>query len=222
MKTILLIEDNETIRKGLDYLFMQQEFLLFSADTLKKAKEIIENKKFDLILLDVTLPDGDGFTFYNEMKSIIHVPIIFLTAKDLEDDIVHGLELGAVDYIVKPFRNRELVLRINNALKFSNKENKIIYVKDIEVNLDNMQIKRNKNEIILTALEYKIFLFLIQNSNRIVTRESILNKIYDESGNYVNDNTLTVYIKRIREKLGTDDIIKTIKGIGYMVESNER
>ena len=218
MKTILLIEDNETIRKGLDYLFMQQEFLLLSVDTLKKAEKIIQNKKFDLILLDVTLPDGDGFTFYKEMKHVIHVPVIFLTAKDLEDDIVCGLELGAVDYIVKPFRNRELILRINNALKFNTENTNILHIKDIEINTDNMRIIRNKKEIILTTLEYKIFLLLVENKNRIITRETILDKIYEEFGNYVNDNTLTVYIKRIREKLGTDDVIKTIKGIGYRVD----
>ncbi len=218
MKTILLVEDNETIRKGLDYLFMQNSFLLLMAENLEKARVMIKTKKYDLIILDVTLTDGDGFEFLKEYQDFIHVPVIFLTAKDLEDDIVKGLELGAVDYIVKPFRNRELILRINNALKFSREDKKIINIKDVEINLANMQIRRNNEEISLTALEYKIFLVLIENANRIVTREAILEKIYNESGNYVNDNTLTVYIKRIRKKLGIDEIIKTIKGIGYMVE----
>lgn len=217
MKTILLIEDNEMIRKGLDYLFMQNDFLLLSADTLKKAKETIQNKKFDLIILDVTLPDGDGFLFYKDMKKMIHVPVIFLTAKDLEDDIVTGLELGASDYIVKPFRNRELILRINNALKLNTLENNLLHIKDIVIDKDSMKVTRENKEIGFTTLEYKIFLLLIENQNRIVTRETILDKIYNESGNYVNDNTLTVYIKRIREKLGVD-IIKTIKGIGYRVD----
>ena len=107
MKTIVLIEDNEDIIKGLDYLFMQNDMLMFSAKTIEEAKKILTVKEYDLILLDVTLPDEDGFTFYQEWKDNIHVPVIFLTARDLEDDIVRGFELGAVDYIVKPFLNRE-------------------------------------------------------------------------------------------------------------------
>lgn len=147
MKTILLVEDNEVIKKGLDYLFMQNDFLLLTASTLERAKEYIKNKKFDLLLLDVTLPDGDGFSFYQNRKEEIQVPVIFLTAKDLEDDIIRGLELGAADYIVKPFRNRELILRINNALKNKVEEKKRMLVKDIEVNLESMQVFRLGREI---------------------------------------------------------------------------
>lgn len=218
MKTILLIEDNEDIYKGLDYLFMQHDFLLLWANNLDKAKEIVYTKKFDLILLDVTLPDGDGFLFYKENKSIIYVPVIFLTAKDLEDDIVCGLELGAVDYIVKPFRNRELILRINNALKYSF-DHTIITVQDIQIIPESMKVFQNEKEIIFTTLEYKLFLLLVQNKDKVVTRDAILETIWDEDDKYVNDNTLTVYIKRIREKLGNDSIIKTIKGVGYRVDS---
>ena len=218
MKTILLVEDNEVIRKGLDYLFMQNDFLLLAASTLEKAKEYVRTKSFDLLLLDVTLPDGDGFSFYQDMKEEIYVPVIFLTAKDLEDDIVKGLELGAADYIVKPFRNRELILRINNALKNKVEEKKRMIVKDIEVDLESMQVFRLGKEIPFTMLEYKLFLLMIENVGRVVPRETILDKIWDFSGNDVNDNTLTVYIKRIREKLGRDDVIKTIKGVGYRVD----
>lgn len=218
MKTILLIEDNEDIKKGLDYLFMQNEYLLLYAKNLELAKKYIEEKKYDLILLDVTLPDGDGFTFYKEMKEQIQVPVIFLTAKDLEDDIVTGLELGAADYIVKPFRNRELLLRIGNALKFSKEIEKVLRVQDVEIHIESMQVFRNKKEILLTSLEFKIFLMMVENAGRVITRETILDCIWDESSNYVNDNTLTVYIKRIREKIGNEAIIKTIKGIGYRVD----
>lgn len=218
MKTILLIEDNEDIKKGLDYLFMQNEYLLLHAKNLSVAKNYIVEKKYDLILLDVTLPDGDGFSFYEEMRDFISAPVIFLTAKDLEDDIVHGLELGAVDYIVKPFRNRELLLRIGNALKNSKSTENILRVQDIEIHIDSMKVIRNQEEIPLTSLEFKLFLMLVENANKVVTRESILDKIWDESSNYVNDNTLTVYIKRIRNKIGSDSIIKTIKGIGYRVD----
>ncbi len=218
MKTILLVEDNETIRKGLDYLFIQNDFLLLSAENLKKAREYIKTKSFDLMILDVTLPDGNGFDFYKEMKNDIYVPVIFLTANDLEDDIVRGLELGAVDYIVKPFRNRELILRIENALKFKREDKKILHILDIQIDLESMQVVRDGSEILFTPLEYKVFLFLVENAGHVVTREAILDKIWDLAGNYVNDNTLTVYVKRIREKLGRDDVIKTIKGIGYRVD----
>lgn len=218
MKTILLIEDNEDIKKGLDYLFMQNDYLLLHAKNLEIAKKYLEEKQYDLILLDVTLPDGDGFTFYKEEKDQIEVPVIFLTAKDLEDDIVTGLELGASDYIIKPFRNRELLLRISNALKFGKEKEKILHVQDLEIYPESMQVKREGKEIPLTSLEFKIFFLLAKNASRVITRETILDFIWDESSNYVNDNTLTVYIKRIRKKIGNDTIIKTIKGIGYRVD----
>lgn len=218
MKTIFLIEDNEDIKKGLDYLFMQNEYLLLHAKNLNIAKTYVKEKKYDLILLDVTLPDGDGFSFYEEMKEKISVPVIFLTAKDLEDDIVNGLELGAVDYIVKPFRNRELLLRIGNALKYNKESIHVLRVQDVEIYKESMKVIRNRKEIPLTSLEFKLFFMMAENAGRVVTREAILDKIWDESSNYVNDNTLTVYIKRIREKIGNESIIKTIKGIGYRVD----
>ncbi len=119
---------------------------------------------------------------------------------------------------MKPFRNRELLLRIGNALKFSKENESILRVQDVEIHKESMKVIRNQEEIPLTSLEFKLFLFLCENANRVVTREAILDKIWDESSNYVNDNTLTVYIKRIREKMGSDSIIKTIKGIGYRVD----
>lgn len=221
MQTILLIEDNEEIKKGLDYLLFQNDYLLLWAKNLEMAESMIKEKEFDLILLDITLPDGNGFDFFKNNKNAIHVPVIFLTAKDLEDDIVSGLELGASDYIVKPFHNRELILRIKNALKNSINE-KIVYINDIVIYKDRMKVYKKEKEIPLTSLEYKIFSFLIENKNRVVTRENLFNYIWDDSSNYVNDNTLTVYIKRIREKLEDESIIKTIKGIGYRVEENEK
>lgn len=221
MKTILLIEDNEDIIKGLDYLFMQNDLLLLSAKTTEEATKILKEKDYDLILLDVTLPDGDGFSFYQEWKEKIYVPVIFLTARDLEDDIVRGLELGAVDYIVKPFLNRELLLRIQNALKHSKKQERIVSLEDVTIYLDSMKVLKNKEEIPLTALEYKILFLLVENRGRIVPRETLINLIWEENEHFVNDNTLTVYIKRIREKLGIA-CIKTIKGLGYKVDAYEK
>ncbi len=221
MKTILLIEDNEDIIKGLDYLFMQNDLLLLSAKTTEEATKILKEKDYDLILLDVTLPDGDGFSFYQEWKEKIYVPVIFLTARDLEDDIVRGLELGAADYIVKPFLNRELLLRIQNALKHSKKQERIVSLEDVTIYLDSMKVLKNKEEIPLTALEYKILFLLVENRSRIVPRETLMNLIWEENEHFVNDNTLTVYIKRIREKLGIT-CIKTIKGLGYKVDAYEK
>ena len=221
MKTILLIEDNEDIIKGLDYLFMQNDLLLLSAKTTEEATKILKEKDYDLILLDVTLPDGDGFSFYQEWKEKIYVPVIFLTARDLEDDIVRGLELGAADYIVKPFLNQELLLRIQNALKHSKKQERIVSLEDVTIYLDSMKVLKNKEEIPLTALEYKILFLLVENRSRIVPRETLMNLIWEENEHFVNDNTLTVYIKRIREKLGIT-CIKTIKGLGYKVDAYEK
>lgn len=220
MQTILLIEDNEEIKKGLDYLLFQNDYLLLWAKNIEMAQNMLKEKEFDLILLDITLPDGNGFEFFKNNKERIHVPVIFLTAKDLEDDIVSGLELGAFDYIVKPFHNRELILRIKNALKNSKSE-KIIHINDIVIYKDRMKVLKKEKEILLTSLEFKIFSFLVENKNHIVTRETLFNYIWDESSNYVNDNTLTVYIKRIREKLKDENIIKTVKGIGYRVDTYE-
>ncbi len=222
MKTIVLIEDNEDIIKGLDYLFMQNDMLMFSAKTIEEAKKILTVKEYDLILLDVTLPDEDGFTFYQEWKDNIHVPVIFLTARDLEDDIVRGFELGAVDYIVKPFLNRELLFRISNALKYSNKEKeRIVSLEDVTIYLDRMKVVKHQKEIVLTALEYKILFLLVENRGRIVSRDTLMKLIWEENERFVNDNTLTVYIKRIREKLNIH-CIKTIKGLGYKVDAYEK
>lgn len=221
MKTILLIEDNEDIIKGLDYLFMQNDLLLLSAKTTEEANKILMEKDYDLILLDVTLPDGDGFSFYQEWKEKIYVPVIFLTARDLEDDIVRGLELGAADYIVKPFLNRELLLRIQNALKHSKKQERIVSLEDVTIYLDSMKVLKKEEEIPLTALEYKILFLLVENKGRIVPRETLMNLIWEENEHFVNDNTLTVYIKRIREKLEVT-CIKTIKGLGYKVDAYEK
>lgn len=217
MKIVFLVEDNEDIRKGLDYLFSQNDFLFLSCGTLKEAREMILTKHYDILILDVTLPDGDGFAFYKEMKEMIHVPVLFLTAKDMEDDIVKGLELGAVDYIVKPFRNRELLMRVHNALRFQN-TSRVLHLKNLIVDFDKMQVLKNGEEVVFAALEYKLFFVFLENIDKVVTRELLLSKIWDEAGNYVNDNTLTVYIKRIRQKLGEEDIIKTIKGIGYRMD----
>lgn len=208
---ILLIEDNLTITKGLEYALSQKDFKVISASTLEEAEELIEDNNIDLIILDVTLPDGNGFDFYkNKIKDI---KTIFLTAKDSTDDIVKGLELGANDYITKPFEIRELLARINRIL-IPKKE---ITVGDITYNFDKMEVRKDNKIINLSSLEIKILNLLFMSINKVVTRNYLIESIWEWTGNDVYDNTITVYMKRIREKLDSD-IIKTIKGIGYRID----
>lgn len=219
MKNILLIEDNEIIIKGLKYSLEQEDFEVTPAKSVFEAKQLLNENKYNLIILDVMLPDGNGFELCKFIKEKEKTPVIFLTAKDEEQDIVNGLELEAEDYIIKPFRTRELILRINNILKrYEKTKNKRIQAKNVVVDVDASRVFVNGQETEFTALEYKILLLLLLNIGKTVTRDSILEKIWDVAGNFVNDNTLTVYIKRIRAKLGKEDIIKTVKGIGYRID----
>ena len=222
MKKILLVEDNEIIIKGLKYSLEQEGFEITPAKSVYDAKTKLESNKYNLIILDVMLPDGNGFELCKYIKEREKTPVIFLTAKDEEQDVVKGLDMGAEDYIIKPFRNRELLSRINNVLKRFNKENNKIIYENIEIDLDQKIVYVEGTDIELTALEFKILVLLFSNIGKVVTREQILEKIWDVAGNFVNDNTLTVYIKRIRSKLGSADCIKTIKGIGYQVQGGQK
>ena len=217
---ILLVEDNETLAKGLIYSLEQNKFNIIHKISVKETIEFIEKEKVNLIILDISLPDGNGFDLYEKNIKNKNIPTIFLTAKDEEDDIVKGLELGAEDYITKPFSTKELIARINKIL-LREKKNFIVKVKDIEFDLDKMVVYKEKNEIVLTSLELKILRLLFLNLNKVVTRNDIIERIWEWTGNDVNDNTVTVYLKRIREKLDTDIII-TIKGIGYRIDKDEK
>ena len=219
MKKILLVEDNETIIMGLKYSLEQEGFQVISAKTAKESKEKLDNKSIDIVLLDVSLPDGNGFEICKEIKEKNDIPVIFLTAQDEDTSVVLGLDLGADDYIVKPIRTRELISRIKSVLRRYGKkeENNIIQYKNIKIDTISAKVYKNNKEIIFTSLEYRILLMLFTNQNKLITREQLLEKIWDIAGNFVNDNTLTVYIKRIREKLEDDSIIKTIRGLGYRI-----
>lgn len=216
---ILLVEDNKSIIKGLEYAFAQNgyacEYCLGFDEALKKAPF-----NYDIAVLDITLPDGNGFDLFKKIRRYSELPVIFLTAVDDEDSIVNGLELGADDYITKPFSTRELIARIKRAANKNNKNN-IITVSGVTLDLDKSAVFENGNQLELTALEYKLLSLLMQNVGKVVTRELIFEKIWDASGNFVNDNTLTVYIKRIRKKLNCD-IIKTVKGLGYKIAEDEK
>ena len=214
---ILLIEDNEIIVNGLKYALEKAGYQVRFANNLKIAQEYIEKEELNLVILDLMLPDGNGFTFYEKFIKANNLATIILTAKDEEDDIVYGLNVGAEDYLTKPFSAKELLARINKIF-LRQKRNSIIKVKNISFDLEKMVVKRNDNVIELTTLELKLLQLLFLNLNKVVTRSAILDTIWDSTGNDVDNHTITVYFKRIREKLGTD-IIKTIKGIGYRVDN---
>ena len=211
---ILLVEDNKSIIKGLEYAFAQNgyscEYCLSLDEAVRKAPF-----NYDAAVIDIMLPDGNGFDLFKKIRRYSDLPVIFLTAVDDEDSVVNGLELGADDYITKPFSTRELIARIKRVANKNSKKN-IITVSGVTLDLDKSAVFENGKQLELTALEYKLLSLLMQNVGRVVTRELIFEKIWDVSGNFVNDNTLTVYIKRIRKKLDAD-IIKTVKGMGYQV-----
>ena len=192
MKTILIVEDNEAIIKGLKYLLEQEQFQVIACKSIEETMNIIGKQDIDLVVLDITLPDGSGYEMCEYIKKYTNTPIIFLTARDEEQDVVKGLDMGAEDYIIKPFRNRELVSRINNVLRRFNTESNKIKYKNLQINLEEKTACVNGIDIGLTALEYKILVLLFTNIGKTVTREQILEKIWDVAGNFVNDNTLTV------------------------------
>lgn len=214
---VLLVEDNISIIKGLAYSFEKNKLNLVAKTNIKESKEFLSsNKDIDLIILDITLPDGNGFDLYNDIIKLLNIPTIFLTAKDEEDDIVKGLEIGAEDYITKPFSTKELLARVNKVLLRSKKKS-LIKIKDITYNLDKAVLYKDNIEIELTALELKLINLLFNNLGHVVSRNVILDKIWEWTGNYVDDHTITVYFKRIREKIETD-IIQTVKGMGYRID----
>lgn len=222
MDKILIIEDDETIKIGLKYYLEQESFEVILASTKEEAKEQVK-KHLDtsLILLDVNLPDGDGFSLFKEIKAIKDIPIIFLTANDLETSIVMGIDMGAEDYITKPFKARELTSRIRAVLRRNKKTetSSLIQIQNITIDMTQAKVIKDNKDVFLTALEYKILLIFALNPNTVFTREQILASIWDVEGEYVNDNTLTVYIKRIRQKIEEDPtnpkIIQTIRKVGY-------
>lgn len=225
---LLVVEDNEAIVKGLVYSLEVEGFEVVVKENVTATKNELLKHDYDLILLDITLPDGNGFELCSYIKKKKDVPVIFLTARDEETNVVLGLDMGADDYVVKPFRIRELISRIKNVLRRYQKGEElsnIVTIQDITIDRNKAKVWKGKEEKILTALEYKILLMLFTNPNQLITREQILERIWDIAGNFVNDNTLTVYIKRIREKLEDNpaepNIIKTIRGMGYIVEDKK-
>ncbi len=219
MKRIFLVEDDKVIAKNLILLLRSEGFTVTHAPTRGDALAILAGNKFDLALIDISLPDGNGFTVCTEIKERQNVPVIFLTASGDEASVVTGLNMGADDYITKPFRPRELIARIRTALRKSGRSPSAFEICGLHVDTASGIVKKNGNEVFLSTLEYRLLLVFINNPKSIITRSRLLDELWDAAGEFVNDNTLTVYIKRLREKIENDpaspQIILTVRGTGY-------
>ena len=222
---IFLLEDDASIAMGLEYSLHKEEYETRLARTVKEALEIISAEEFDLYLLDLTLPDGSGYDVCRTIKEKGDLPVIFLTAFDDEVNVVMGFDLGADDYISKPFRVNELMARIKSVLRRYNSEagkSGILELHGLKINTNEAKVYKNGNEIVLTAMEYRLLLILLNNKGRVLSRNQLLENIWDIDGIFVNDNTLTVYIKRLRDKIEDNSdnpqIIKTVLKMGYILE----
>lgn len=221
MKKILLVEDDNSIKTSLKFFLEKENFSVEIASTKKEAIERLNASFYDLILLDVTLPDGNGYELFQKIKEKKDIPIIFLTALDDEINVIQGFELGADDYITKPFRATELLLRMKAVLRRCTASVDELSIQNLKINYNQAKVYKNGEYIFLTSLEYKLLLLLVENRGKVMSREKLLANIWDVSEDYVNDNTLTVYIKRLREKIEENPndpkIILTVRGIGYQV-----
>ncbi|MBQ8316852.1 MAG: response regulator transcription factor [Lachnospiraceae bacterium] len=229
---VLVVEDDSIIMEGLKISLEQEGYEVVNASTMKDAFDIVDSvTDINICLLDVMLPDGDGYQICRRVREKSQIPILFLTACDDEVHTVLALEQGADDYIAKPFRIRELLARMKAILRRSGamsdsstagtSNSGIVMVGENQININTAKVYRDGEEIVLTAMEYKLLLIFIQHRGKNLSRQQILNQIWDEAGDFVNDNTLSVYIKRLRKKLGDTDenqLIQTVRGIGYLME----
>lgn len=221
MTRILLVEDDASIVANLTEFFQKEGFAITSVDGQLKALTLLETSAadFDLLLLDVSLAEGNGFAICRAVKSTTSLPVIFLTASGDEYSVVTGLDLGADDYIAKPFCPRELVSRIHNIMRRYGKANATLEYRNLTVDVNRGTVSRDGQEILLSALEYRLLLYFLNNKDMVLSRSQLLDALWDMAGEFVNDNTLTVYIKRLRDKIEDDPqnpaLIKTIRGIGY-------
>ncbi len=216
---LLLIEDDEEIIKYLRLLLSEEGFLVHMAENGQKAWKKIEENSYDLILLDLGLPDRNGYALCAEIKQKMEVPLIMLTAMDDEASIVTGFHVGADDYITKPFKPLELISRIKNILRLHGRKENVVTVGEIKIDMRKAMVMKEGKEIMLSALEYKLLLVFVHHRGEIISRERLLEEIWDIAGEFVNDNTLTVYIKRLRQKIEKDptrpELIQTCRGLGY-------
>lgn len=222
---VFLLEDDNAIAMGLTYSLEGEGYSVTLAKTVKEALCIIEKSEFSLYILDLTLPDGSGYDVCKKIKEKGDLPVIFLTAYDDEVNVVMGFDLGADDYISKPFRLKELTARIKSVLRRYNKETGgTVRIKNLTINTNEAKVYKDNSEIILTAMEYRLLLILLNNRGRVLSRNQLLENIWDIDGAFVEDNTLTVYIKRLRDKIEDcptkPEFIKTVRGLGYVIEND--
>lgn len=223
---IFVLEDDEAIGIGLTYSLQNDGYTVTLAKSVSQAMDIISARTFSLYILDLTLPDGSGYDVCKKIKAAGDFPVIFLTAYDDEVNVVMGFELGADDYIAKPFRLKELLVRIKSVLRRYNKDSadSIIKIKDLIINTNEAKVYKNSAEIMLTAMEYRLLLILLNNRGQVLSRNQLLENIWDINGDFVEDNTLTVYIKRLRDKIEEEPnspvYIKTVRGLGYTIEND--
>lgn len=223
---LFLLEDDSAISMGISYSLTNEGYCVTTASSVKQGLEIIKNNSFSLYILDLNLPDGSGYEVCREIKKQGDLPVIFLTAYDDEVNVVTGFELGADDYITKPFRLKELSVRIKSVLRRYSKDNSngIITLKNIKINTKEAKVYRDNAEIVLTAMEYKLLLSLVKNRGKVLSRTVLLENLWDIDGDFIEDNTLTVYIKRLRDKIEEEPnkpaVIKTVRGLGYIVDND--
>lgn len=221
MERLLLVEDDPTLIRMITSFLALEGFAVTSVTGQKAAEQAMENHRPDLALVDISLAEGNGFGVCTCAKEL-GIPVIFLTASGDEYSVVTGLDMGADDYIAKPFRPRELVSRIRSVLRRAGKRQSVITLGDLMIDTDKGTVTRNGQELYLSALEYKLLLVFLNNRGHVLTRDKLLEEIWDSAGDYVSDNTLTVYIKRLREKIEADPQnpahIKTVRGLGYKLE----
>ena len=221
MHKILVVEDDTLIVRNLSELLRQEGFAVTTASGQKEALQAAENVSFDLALLDISLLDGNGFSLCKSLKERYQLPVIFLTATDDEASVVMGLDMGADDYIIKPFRPMEMVSRIKSVLRRTGRAQAVFEIGNLRVDSVRGTVHKNGKEVYLSALEYRLLLVFLNNRGVVLSRSKLLESIWDIAGEFVNDNTLTVYIKRLRDKIEDDpqnaQIIRTVRGIGYKV-----
>lgn len=221
MTHVLLVDDDTSIVSNLRTFLNQEGFQVTSANNQKETIDLLDSGQyhFDLALLDVSLPDGSGFSLCSAIKANSDIPVIFLTASDDEYSVVAGLDLGADDYISKPFRPRELISRMNSVLRRYHRGSQPLEYHELKADTVRGLVYKNNVELTLSALEYRLLLLFLSNQSIVLTRSRLLDELWDMTGEFVNDNTLTVYIKRLREKIEADpahpEYIKTIRGLGY-------
>lgn len=223
---VFLLEDDAAIGMGLSYALENEGYKTTLTKTVSEALKLVEEKAFSLYILDLTLPDGSGYDVCKAIRQKTDAPVLFLTAYDDEVNVVMGLELGADDYISKPFRIKELLARMKSVLRCCKIDNPdgCVRIKNLEIRTGEAKVFKDGKEIILTAMEYRLLLILLNNRGHILSRTALLENIWDVAGDFVNDNTLTVYIKRLRDKIEDEpenpSIIRTVRGMGYVIEND--